>query len=100
MTVRPSISSASRHAWIRPGAFDAHLGHRPEGAHPLEHRLVALGGGVEGLHTEHAADRVQGGGHVDVQVGVDSTDDSAASFYNGHGHPFSLIGSRGGAAVP
>jgi hypothetical protein len=62
--------------------------------------FVAPGAGVERLHTEHSADRVQGGGHVDVQVGVDSTNDSAASFYNGHGHPFSLIGSRGGAAVP
>ena len=74
---------------IGAGALHAHLGHRPEGAHPLEHRLVAPGAGVERLHAEHATDRVQGGGHVDVQMGVDTTDDSAGSFYDGHGHPFS-----------
>ena len=37
---------------------------------------------------------------MDIEVGVDSTDDGAPSFYDGHSHPFSLMGSRGGAAVP
>ena len=43
---------------------------------------------------------VQGSRHVDVEVGVDPTDDGAVSFYDGHGHPFFLFSARGGTAVP
>jgi len=76
---------------IGAGALDAHLRQRPEPTHPLQHRRVAPGGGGERLHAEHAADGVQGGGDVDVEVRVDSTDDGAASFYDGQCHPCSPL---------
>ena len=76
---------------IGAGALHAHLGDRPESAHPLEHGRVALGRGHERLHSEHAADGVQGRGHMDIEVGVDTTDNGAASFYDGHCHPCSPL---------
>ena len=101
MAVTSSSSSSSETGQacaVGAGAFHPYLGHLPEGAHPLEHRFIAPGGGVERLHTEDTADRIQGGSHVDIQVGVDSTDDGAASFYDRHGHPFFLFSS--GVARP
>src|ERR1039458_1596798 len=86
-----SSSETGQACAVGAGAFHPYLGHLPEGAHPLEHRFIAPGGGVERLHTEDTADRIQGGSHVDIQVGVDSTDDGAASFFDGHGHPSCLL---------
>jgi hypothetical protein len=59
---------------IGPGAFDADLGHGAEAVDPLKQTLVAAGCGDVGLHTQYATDRVQGGGHMDVQMGVDTAD--------------------------
>ena len=75
---------------IGAGALHAHLGDRPESSHPLEQCRVALGRGHERLHSEHAADGVQGRGHMDIEVGVDPTDNGAASFYDGHAIPVLL----------
>ena len=43
----------------------------------------------KGLHSEHAPDGVQRRGYVGLEMGVDPTDNGAASFYDGHVHPFS-----------
>ena len=54
----------------------------------------------ERLHSEQPADGIEGGGDMDVEVGVDSIGDGACGFYEGHGHPFLSQSSRGGTAVP
>ena len=73
---------------VGPGAFDTNLLHRAKATHPLEQRLIPAWRGHEGLHTQHATDRVQGSGHVDVQMGVDTADHGAFGLYDGHCHPF------------
>ena len=37
---------------------------------------------------------------MNVEVGIDTTGHTTRSFYDGHGHPFSLFGVRDGTAVP
>ena len=66
------------------------LGHVAEGSEPAEQRLVAGSVGLEALRAEQAAERVEGGSHMDVEVRVDATSHTTRSFYDGHGHPFSL----------
>ena len=67
--------------------------------------LVAGGIGGETLGAEQPTKRVQCGCDVDVAVRIDTTSNSTRSFYDGHGHPFSLkvgmarpsrIGATGG----
>ena len=33
----------------------------------------------------------RGGGHMDIQVGIDTADDGAVGSYDGHGHPCSPL---------
>ena len=73
----------------------------PEAGQPGKQGRVALGGGIEGFGAEQSAHLIQGGGHVDLAMGVDAASNSTRSFYDGHGHPFlSLSWLRGGSAVP
>ena len=39
---------------------------------------------------QQPAERVERGGHMDVEVRIDTTGHPTRSFYDGHGHPFSL----------
>ena len=73
---------------IGAGALDADLVYLPEALKPGEQRLVAGRARLEGLRPEQSTERVQGGGNVDVEVGVDTTGHPTGSFYDGHGHPF------------
>jgi hypothetical protein len=57
---------------VRARAFHPHPGHRPEPGHPLEQLLVASHRRREGLHAQRAADMVQRGGHVHVEMGVNA----------------------------
>jgi hypothetical protein len=43
--------------------------------------------GSERVGAEQATDLVEGGGHVDLAVGVDATSDGARGFYDGHAIP-------------
>ena len=84
---------------IRTGALDADLGHVAEGLEPREQRLVAGRVGGKTLGAEQSAERIEGGRHMDVEMRVDATSHTTRSFYDGHGHPFSLW-CRDGTAVP
>ena len=72
---------------IRACALDADLGHVPESLEPGQQRLVAGGVGRKALRAEQPAERIEGGGHMDVEVRVDTTSHATRSFYDGHGHP-------------
>ena len=74
---------------IRARALNPDLGQRTEALQPGKQRLVAGGVGVETLRAEQRSERVEGGSHMDVKVGVDATSHTRRSFYDGHGHPFS-----------
>ena len=58
-----------------------------EGLEPGQQGRVSVGVGPEGLGAEQASDLVEGGGHVDLAVGVDATGDGARGFYDGHAIP-------------
>ncbi len=72
---------------IGPGPLHADLADLPEGFEPGQQLRVAVGVGPERLGAEQATDLVQGGGYVDLAVGVDATGDSARGFYDGHAIP-------------
>ena len=59
----------------------------PEGFEPAEQGRVTVGIGPERFGAEQATDLVQGGGHVDLSVGVDATGDGTRGFYDGHAIP-------------
>ena len=85
------VGSAQEPGQARPigaRALHPHLGERTEALEPGEQRLVASRVGVEALRAEQCSERVQGGGDMDVEVGVDTTGHTPRSFYDGHGHPF------------
>src|SRR5208283_468178 len=67
---------------IGAGALHPHLGERTEALEPSEQRLVAGGVGVEALRAEQCSERVEGGGDMDVEVGVDTTGHTPRSFYD------------------
>ena len=73
---------------IGASALHADLGDVAERAQPLEQGLVAGWVGAEGLRAEQSTERVQGGGDMEVTMGVDTTGHTTRSFYDGHGHPF------------
>src|ERR671911_897811 len=79
-----------------PAAFD-----RPERREPLR-EIVATGGGRgERLDPEQPADRIDDRGDVDIEEGVDATDNRARHFYDGHLPSLPVqLGSRGGTHVP
>ena len=62
--------------------------------------FVAGGVGLEALRAEQPAERVQGGSHMDVEVGVDATGDPTRSFYDGHWSSLLSMVLRDGTAVP
>ncbi len=73
---------------IRARALHPDLGQRTEALEPGEQRPVAGRVGVEALRSKQCAEWVEGGGDMDVEVGVDTTGHGPRSFYDGHGHPF------------
>ena len=85
---------------IRAGALDPDSCDRTERAQPVVQRDEPDGALRERLDTEHTAVRVERGGDMVVEVGVDSTRDRARRIYDGHCHPFSLQRLRGGTHVP
>ena len=58
---------------IRAGALDADLGHVTEAFEPRQQGFVAGGVGIETLRAEQCSERVEGGGDMDVEVGIDTT---------------------------
>jgi hypothetical protein len=77
---------------IGTGPFDADLGHLSEVLEPAQQRLVAGGIGTERLGSDQSPERIERGGNVIVQVGVDAPGDPGRGFYDGHGCPFLLNG--------
>ena len=68
---------------------------------PGEQGRVPLGVGPKGLGAEQASHLVEGGGYVNLPVGVDSTGDGTTRLLRWSCHPFlSLSRLRGGTAVP
>jgi hypothetical protein len=59
-----------------------------EGLEPAEQLRIAVGVGSERLGPEQATNLVEGSGHMDLAVGVDTTGDGARGFYDGHAIPF------------
>src|ERR671918_704832 len=82
--------------WARPdsAARAADLGDVAEGAQPRQELVVAGGRGFEALHAQQAADVVQRGGHMHIKVRVDTACHGARGhgLYDGHRHPFALVG--------
>jgi hypothetical protein len=86
---------------IGAGALDTDASDRTERAQPVVQQDEPDSGTVrERLDTEQSAVRVERGGDMIVEVGVDSTRDRARRIYDGHCHPFSLNRLRGGTHVP
>jgi hypothetical protein len=85
---------------VGAGAFDTDEGDWAERAQPAEQLVVAGGGRLEALHAQQPADVIDRGGHVDIEVGVDSARDRTRAFYDGHRHPFSLVVVKGWHAPP
>ena len=85
---------------IGPRALHADLGDVAEGSEPAEQRLVARSIGLEALRAEQTSEWIESRCHMNVEVRVDATSHTTRSFYDGHGHPFSLFGVRDGTAVP
>ena len=84
------------------GACPLHpnLCHLAETLQPRKHCLVAGGVRCESLCSEQAPNRIERSGDVHIKVSVHAAGDGACSFYDGHGHPFLPMWSRGGTAVP
>ena len=85
---------------IRARPFDADAADGTERAQPVVQRNEPGGVVRERLHLEQSAVRVERGGDMVVEVGVDSTRDRARRIYDGHCHPFCLQRLRGGTHVP
>ena len=84
------------------GACPLHsnLCHFAKPLQPRKHCLVAGGVRWESLCSEQAANRIERSGDVHIKVSVHAAGNGACSFYDGHGHPFLPMWSRGGTAVP
>ena len=69
----------------RAGALDADRDHGAEAPQPAEQGPVAGGGGRERLGAQQLADAVEGGGDVEVLVGVDAAGDAGREICHGGG---------------
>ena len=69
---------------IGAGALNPDPQDRAEGAQPNQQPLVARGRGSELFNAKQPADRIQGGGDMGVEVGVDPADDGPPGLYDGH----------------
>jgi hypothetical protein len=76
---------------VAAGPLDVDQGDGPVPAQPAQQPVVAGRGDGELLDAEQAPDRVQRSGDMRVGVGVHAAGDGAAVFYDGQGHPFSLV---------
>jgi len=72
---------------VAAGPFDPDALNGPETHEPVREGGVAGRCRGERLDSELAADRVERGGNVNVEVGVDTAGDDAC-LYDGHCHPF------------
>src|ERR1700722_11310484 len=75
---------------VAAGALDADQAHGPEPAQPAQQAGVTGRGDGELPDAEQPADRVPGGGDVQVSGGIDAAGD-CASLYNGHCYLFTLV---------
>src|ERR1700680_29 len=57
---------------VRPGSFDAKCGRRTERVRPLVQLRVPTGARADLETAEHAPERVERCGNVDIRVGIDS----------------------------
>jgi len=89
------VEVAGKPGPVGAGALDAHQLDGAEGPQPGQELAVAPGGGLEGLDPKEGPSPVQGGRHVDVEVGVDPAGDPACQ--SGHRHPFRCLGWGGTA---
>jgi hypothetical protein len=69
---------------VGAGPLDADPEDRAEAGQPGHQLLVAGRGGGELLDPTQAADGVQSGSHMEVQVCVHAADDGATGLYDGH----------------
>jgi hypothetical protein len=69
---------------IRARALDAHQLDDAEATEPPQELAVPAGGGREGLGAEEGAEVVEGGGDVDVEVGVDASGDAIGQAVHCH----------------
>jgi hypothetical protein len=76
---------------VGTGALDADLSDLAEGLEPGQECFVAIGIDRERLGADESTQRIEGGGNVDVRVGVDASGDAGRCFYDGCGHPFLLL---------
>jgi hypothetical protein len=76
---------------VAAGALDADQGEVPEPAQPAEQAGVPGRGSRELPHAQQPAEGLERGGHVHAGVGVHAAGDGARVFYDGQGHPFSVV---------
>ena len=72
---------------VGPRPFHPDFSDVSEIPEPRHQGGVAVGIGRERCGSEQATDVVQGGGHVNLPMGVDTTSDGACGFYDGHAIP-------------
>ena len=75
---------------VAAGALHANQGEGSEAAKPAEQAAVAGAVGGERLDAQQPADGVQGGSHMDVEVGVDASGDPV--WHRGHGSSLLVLG--------
>jgi hypothetical protein len=78
---------------IRTGPLHPHLGNRPEALELVQEAAVAGLGNGERLHSQQAADVIEGGGDMKVDVGVDPAGHGGKhrGIYDGHRPSLSLV---------
>src|ERR1022692_4820955 len=91
---RPGQASA-----VAAGAFDADQANRAERAQPGQELGVASPSDREALCPQQAADTVERGGNMKINMGVYTAGDGA-SLYDGQGHPFQREGWHAPAGRP
>src|SRR5207302_7904074 len=75
---------ASETSPVGAGPLDTDPDDGAKAAQPGQQLPVARLGGGELLDATQAADRVQGGGHMEIQVRVHAADHGAMGLYDGH----------------
>jgi len=84
---------------IRAGALHPNQVHAPMGAQPADQLHAAGLGGRERLDAEHSSNAVNDGGNVHIGMRVDTGGHRTCLLYDGHGHPFLAMGSKGWHAL-
>jgi hypothetical protein len=82
------VQVAGQSGAIRPGPFHPDQRDLAKAAQPPQQLPIAAGVGWEAAATQERTDLVQGGSHVNVQVGVDAAGDAVGHAL--HCRPFRL----------